>query len=48
MNIKKILNIFGILFLTLILSGCGTKYMKKYDKPFKHNTPLRKDKEVVN
>ena len=48
MNIKKILNIFGILFIALILSGCGTKYMKKYDKPFKHNVPLIKDKTVVN
>ncbi len=48
MNIKKILNIFGILYLALILSGCGTKYMKKYDKPFKHNVPLIKDKAVVN
>ena len=48
MNIKKILNIFGILFVALILSGCGTKYMKKYDKPFKHNVPLIKDKAVVN
>ena len=48
MNIKKILNIFGILFIALILSGCGSKYMKKYDKPFKHNVPLIKDKAVVN
>ena len=45
MNIKKIINYFGLLFLILILSACQN--MKKYDKPFKHNVPLIKNKDVV-
>ena len=46
MNIKKIINYFGLLFLILILSACQN--MKKYDKPFKHNSPLIKDKNIVD
>ena len=46
MNIKKIINYFGLLFLILILSACQN--MKKYDKPFKHNSPLIKDKKIVD
>ena len=46
MNIKKFINYFGLLFLILILSACQN--MKKYDKPFKHNSPLIKDKNIVD
>ena len=46
MNIKKFISIIGFSALLLaILSGCGpgSKFSKKYNKPFKHNTPLIKD-----
>ena len=43
MNTKNIFSLIGIFILTLVLSGCAnTKYGKKYNKPFKHNTPLIK------
>ena len=43
MNIKKFFSLIGILLLALILSGCAnSKFGKKYNKPFKHNTPLIK------
>ncbi len=44
MNIKRITSLIGIFFLVAALSGCGpnTKLGKKYNKPFKHNTPLIK------
>ena len=44
MTIKKFINYIGLLFLIFILSACQN--LKKYDKPFKHNTPLIKDKKI--
>ena len=41
MTIKKILTYFGLLFLLVVLNACQN--LKKYDKPFKHNTPLIKE-----
>ena len=46
MNIKKLSTYFGLLFILFVLSACQN--IKKYDKPFKHNTPLIKDKSVVD
>ena len=46
MTIKKILTYFGLLFLLVVLNACQN--LKKYDKPFKHNTPLIKDKDIVS
>ena len=46
MTIKKILTYFGLLFLLVALNACQN--LKKYDKPFKHNTPLIKDKDIVS
>jgi len=44
MNIKKYLSIFTVISLALILNGCANStFQKKYNKPFKHNTPLIKD-----
>jgi hypothetical protein len=45
MNIKNIFSLIGIFILALVLTGCGpnAKLGKKYNKPFKHNTPLIKD-----
>ena len=40
MNIKKYLSIFTLVTLALVLNGCANS---KYNKPFKHNTPLIKD-----
>ena len=33
--------------MAIILNSCGpnSKFQKKYNKPFKHNTPLIKDKD---
>ena len=45
MTIKKILTYFGLLFLLVALNACQN--LKKYDKPFKHNVPLIKNKDVV-
>ena len=39
MNIKKYLSIFTLITIALILNGCANS---KYNKPFKHNTPLIK------
>ena len=47
MSIKNFINIILVFLLSILLTGCGTKYMKKYDKPFKHNVPLIKDKNIV-
>ena len=44
MIIKKLSLIFSLLFLALILNGCANS---KYNKPFKHNTPLIKDKNIT-
>ena len=43
MNIKSFSKFFGIIILGLFLSGCSTQFAKKYNPPFKHNTPLIKD-----
>ena len=41
MTIKKILTYFGLLFLFICACGPNAcQNLKKYDKPFKHNTPL--------
>ena len=40
MNIKKYLSIFALVTIALVLNGCANS---KYNKPFKHNTPLIKD-----
>ena len=43
MNTKKFFSLIGIFILAIILSGCAnSKFAKKYNKPFKHNTPLIK------
>ena len=46
MTTKKILTYFGLLFLLVALNACQN--LKKYDKPFKHNTPLIKNKDIVS
>ena len=40
MNIKKFISIISLILIALILNGCANS---KYNKPFKHNTPLIKD-----
>ena len=40
MNIKKFISIISLVLIALILNGCANT---KYNKPFKHNTPLIKD-----
>ena len=43
MNIKRLFNLSLVLILGFILSGCAnSQFAKKYNKPFKHNTPLIK------
>ena len=39
MNIKKTYNFVILFTLVLVLSGCANS---KFNKPFKHNTPLIK------
>ena len=41
MNIKRYLSLFIVITFTLVLNGCASN--SKYNKPFKHNTPLIKD-----
>ena len=41
MNIKKYLSIITLITVALVLNGCAD--LKKYNKPFKHNTPLIND-----
>ena len=41
MNTKSCIKIFGLLFITFLLSGCAA--VKEANKPFKHNTPLIKE-----
>ena len=49
MNTSKILNFVGLIVLAIILNGCAnSQFNKKYNKPFKHNTPLIQDKNIVN
>ena len=44
MSIKKTIQFIGIIIFALILNGCAnSKFARKYNKPFKHNTPLIKD-----
>ena len=40
MNIKKIISLFGLIIFVTFLNGCANT---KYNKPFKHNTPLIKE-----
>jgi len=48
MNIKKLSSIIGLMILALVLNGCAnSQFNKKYNKPFKHNTPLIQDKDIV-
>ena len=43
MNIKNLIKIISLFAIAIILNGCqGTKY----NKPFKHNTPLIKDQNI--
>ena len=44
MNIKKYISILALISIALILNGCANStFQKKYNKPFKHNSPLIKD-----
>ncbi len=48
MNIKKILSVIGLILFALALNGCAnSEFNKKYNKPFKHNTPLIQDENIV-
>ena len=43
MNIRNFIKTSSLLFLIFLLTGCAnTQFGKKYNKPFKHNTPLIK------
>ncbi len=50
MIIKKYYNTILVILFAFLLSACGpnSKFGKKYNKPFKHNTPLIKDSNIVN
>ncbi len=45
MIIKKISTYLGLVLFLFVLNACQN--IKKYDKPFKHNVPLIKNKDVV-
>ena len=48
MNIKKLSSFIGLIIFALVLNGCAnSKFNEKYNKPFKHNTPLIQDKNIV-
>ena len=48
MTIKKVFNLSVVLILGFILSGCAnSQFAKKYNKPFKHNTPLIKSNDIT-
>ena len=51
MNIRKLFNLSVVLILGFVLSGCANsnfaKTIKKYDKPFKHETPLIKSNDIT-
>ena len=48
MNIKNLFNLSVIVILGFILSGCAnSQFAKKYNKPFKHNTPLIKSNDIT-
>jgi len=45
---KKLFNLSVVLILGFILSGCAnSQFAKKYNKPFKHNTPLIKSNDIT-
>ena len=45
---KKLFNLSVVLVLGFILSGCAnSQFAKKYNKPFKHNTPLIKSNDIT-
>ena len=49
MNIKSLITIAALIIFSIVLNGCAnSQFNKKYNKPFKHNTPLIKDQKVVN
>ena len=41
MSIKKFISLASLVIFAFILNGCATN--SKFNKPFKHNTPLIKD-----
>ena len=49
MNTKKLFNFLIVAALGFFLSGCAnSEFAKKYNKPFKHNTPLiKKDMRTI-
>ena len=48
MNIRKLFNLSIVLILGFILSGCAnSQFAKKYNKPFKHNSPLIKSENIT-
>ncbi len=49
MIIKKYYNTLLVILFAFLLSACGpnSQFGKKYNKPFKHNTPLIKDQNIV-
>ncbi len=48
MSIKKLSTLAGLIIFAFVLNGCAnSNFNKKYNKPFKHNTPLIKDKNIV-
>ena len=50
MIIKNYFNIVLLLIIAIVISACGpnSQFGKKYNKPFKHNTPLIKDSNIVD
>ena len=50
MIIKKYYNTLLVILFAFLLSACGpnSQFGKKYNKPFKHNTPLIKDQNIVD
>ncbi len=48
MNIKNLLNFATLIIFSIVLNSCAnSQFNKKYNKPFKHNTPLIKDQNIV-
>ena len=48
MTIKKLFNLSLVLIIGIVLSGCAnSQFAKKYNKPFKHNTPLIKSNDIT-
>ena len=45
MNIKNFIKIICLFAIVILLNGCQN-FNKKYNKPFKHNTPLIKDQKI--